>query len=160
MYDGSDAVYIVDNLVKGECKYSRKGNPLPTTFYSAKIVKSLKENKDDIENKLDSISIGAQGGLITVRDYIDNLDENQKQILAIANTPEDDMNKYVKVTTDYYLELSNNSKYVVFLGYDEEMDFYNILAGGYGVYEYNDKDSTISNTILEKTEHLTNINLK
>lgn len=155
MYDKSSKVYIVDNLIEEGCKYIRKGDPIPNTVYSANTVKLLKGDED-----VDTISIGLKGGYIPMNEYIENLDDMEKLKFGVDNISGEDMDKYAKITSDEYVELSNNSKYIVFLGYDEDINFYNILCGGYGIYEYNENDSTITNKLLDKSENLNIIKFK
>ena len=144
----SDYFFKVRVKTKEKTKYFIKNTTMPCSTYNLEVLDVL-QNDDGIVSK--NIKLAVNGGLVSMQEYVDSMDEETKQKTKTDKLTKKELKETVLIKDDAYYELQQGQEYYILvrdLTKDENYKgYYGMPVGGYGVFE--EKDGAYINVLTD-----------
>ena len=109
---------------------------MPSSTYNVKVLEVLKNDDDSIPK---NIKLAVNGGIVTVQDYVNTMDEGTKSKANVDKLSKKELEEYVLINDESYYELEQKKEYFILvrdLTEDEAYKgYYGLPDGGYDVFE-------------------------
>lgn len=170
-FDVSDPSVILENSdhflkvwvkKKDKTKYFVKNTIMPSSTYNLEVLDVLKNDDGTIPQ---NIKLAVAGGIVSMQDYINTMDEDTKKKNKADKLSKIELKENVMINDESYYELKQGQEYYILvrnLTNDENYKgYYGMREGGYDVFQ--EKNGEYVNALTNRTldiqnvEHTTNI---
>ena len=136
VYEDADYFLKVSVKTKEKTKYFVENTIMPSSTYNVKVLEVLKNDDDSIPK---NIKLAVNGGIVTVQDYVNTMDEGTKSKANVDKLSKKELEEYVLINDESYYELEQKKEYFILvrdLTEDEAYKgYYGLPDGGYDVFE-------------------------